>query len=308
MSQGPEHIYRHAIFDGGRWEQIEHRPGDIVISTSMKAGTTWMQGIVRNMLWPSGDMPEKGVESPWVEARWTPIEEVKETLGSQRHRRFMKTHLPADGLSLHDEVLYVVVAREGRDVFMSTVNHWEKLRSDFIDWVNDLAAADGVPPLPKYDGDLHGFFDTWISQGSFRWQGDGAPWWSHFHHIATWWQLRERKNVLLVHYNDLLSDLEGEMRRVAAFCHIDVPEDAWTAVAERCTLAEMRSRADALKDYDEVFEGGASSFFYKGTNERWRGILSEEELSRYEQRVSEVLEPAAARWLHQGRHATSLPS
>lgn len=45
MSQS---TYRHAIFDSRRWEEIEHRPGDIVISTSMKAGTTWMQGIIRH--------------------------------------------------------------------------------------------------------------------------------------------------------------------------------------------------------------------------------------------------------------------
>lgn len=304
MSHGPERIYRHAFFDSRRWEEIEHRPGDIVISTSMKAGTTWMQGIVRNMLWPSGELPGGSVESPWVEARWTPIEEINENLASQEHRRFIKTHLPADGLPLHEEVLYVVVARDGRDVFMSTVNHWEKLRDDFTDWVNELAAADDVGPLPKYDGDLHRFFDSWISQGSFPWQGDGAPWWSHFHHIATWWELRERKNVLLVHYNDLLADLETEMRRVAAFCDIDVPEHMWPAVTERCTLAEMRSRADALNDYDEVFEGGASSFFYRGTNERWRGVLTEEELSHYEKRVSEVLDPEAARWLERGRHGS----
>ena len=304
---GPKRIYRHAIFDSSRWREIEHRPGDIVISTSMKAGTTWMQGIVRSMLWPDGEVPPGDGKSPWVEARWTPIQEIRDTLASQDHRRFIKTHLPADGLPLDEKVLYIVVARDGRDVFMSTVNHWDKMRDDFIDWVNDLAAADGVAPLPKYDGDLHRFFDTWISRGSFDWQGDGAPWWSHFHHLASWWQLRRRQNVLLVHYNDLLADLETEMKRVAAFCDIHVPEDMWPAVTERCTLAEMRSRAEVLKDFDPVFKGGARSFFYRGTNERWRSELSEDELLRYDNRVSEVLSPDAATWLRRGRHATSLP-
>ena len=307
MTDFPERIYRHAIFDSSRWEEIEHRPGDIVISTSMKAGTTWMQGIVRNMLWPHGDIPEEGVDSPWIEARFIPIEEIKATLAGQTHRRFIKTHLPADGLPLNHDVLYIVVGRDGRDVFLSTVNHWDKLRDDFIDWVNDLAASDGVAPLPKYDGDIHGFFDTWISQGSLPWQEDGAPWWSHFHHASTWWELRDKPNVLFVHYNDLLSDLETEMRRVADFCAIAVPEETWSGVAERCTIKEMRARAEALKAFDEVFEGGASSFFYKGTNERWRGVLTEDELRRYDKRVAEVLEPQAARWLERGRHEVALP-
>lgn len=110
-----------------------------------------------------------------------------------------------------------------------------------------------------------------------------------------------------MHYNDLLADLETEMRRVAAFCDIKVPEHMWPAVTQRCTLAEMRSRADALKDYDDHFEGGASSFFYRGTNKRWRGVLTERELARYDKRVSETLEPEAARWLERGRHESSLP-
>lgn len=97
------------------------------------------------------------------------------------------------------------------------------------------------------------------------------------------------------------------MRRVAAFCHIHVPEDMWPAVTERCTLAQMRSRAEVLKNYDGVFKGGARSFFYKGTNGRWRVELTEDELARYEKRVSEVLEPEAARWLEGGRHKVPLP-
>lgn len=297
--------YQHAFFDSRRWDDIRHRRGDIVISTSMKAGTTWMQGIVRSLLWSHGDLPEGGVASPWVEARFIPIEEIRSTLEQQTHRRFIKTHLPADGLPLNDEVLYIVVGRDGRDVFMSTVNHWEKTRADFLEIVNGLAEADGIAPLPRYDGDLHGFFGRWIGEGSFPWQKDGAPWWSHFHHLETWWKLRDSPNVLFVHYNDLLADLESEMRRVADFARIEVPDDAWGAVVERCTLAEMRARADALRDFDPVFEGGAKSFFYKGTNERWRGVLSKDELDRYDEHVAEVLDPEAAEWLAHGRAAST---
>lgn len=30
------------------------------------------------------------------------------------------------------------------------MNHWDKMRDDFIEWLNELAAADGTAPLPRY--------------------------------------------------------------------------------------------------------------------------------------------------------------
>jgi aryl sulfotransferase len=37
------HIYQNRHLDGPRWERFITRPGDIVISTSYKAGATLMQ-------------------------------------------------------------------------------------------------------------------------------------------------------------------------------------------------------------------------------------------------------------------------
>jgi len=37
-----DRIYQNAMLDSTYWEYYKPRPDDIVISTSMKAGTTWM--------------------------------------------------------------------------------------------------------------------------------------------------------------------------------------------------------------------------------------------------------------------------
>ena len=34
------------IFDSRNWDRYRPRPGDVVISTSYKSGTTWMQNIL----------------------------------------------------------------------------------------------------------------------------------------------------------------------------------------------------------------------------------------------------------------------
>src|SRR3546814_8216461 len=44
-------------------------------------------------------------------------------LESQQHRRSLKSHLPLDGLPIFDEVKYIHIARDGRDVCMSYHNH-----------------------------------------------------------------------------------------------------------------------------------------------------------------------------------------
>jgi aryl sulfotransferase len=110
------------------------------------------------------------------------------------------------------------------------------------------------------------------------------------HHVATFWARRHEPNLLLVHYNDLKADLEGEMRRVARFLEIEVPAARWPAVIQACTFEPMRSH-------------GAESVIFKGMNGRWRDVLTPAELAAYELRVAEVLPPDAAAWLARGRSA-----
>ena len=54
-----------------------------------------------------------------------------------------------------------------------------------------------------------------------------------------------------------------------------------------------------------VFKGGLKSFgLNKGTNGRWRDVLTPEQLDRYDTLVVDVLPPDAARWLESGSLAT----
>jgi aryl sulfotransferase len=46
--------------------------------------------------------------------------------------------------------------------------------------------------------------------------------------------------------------------------------------------------------------GGAETFIYKGTNGRWRDVLSKQEILRYEQRAIEELGDECAEWLKGG--------
>src|SRR3712207_9262003 len=77
--------------------------------------------------------------------------------------RYNKTHPPADGIPIFDTASYIVVARDGRDAFMSFANHMKHMRADLRECLNAEAIKQGIAPLMEFHGDIHGFFDRWIT-------------------------------------------------------------------------------------------------------------------------------------------------
>jgi aryl sulfotransferase len=109
----------------------------------------------------------------------------------------------------------------------------------------------------------------------------------------TWWEARNKPNVLMVHYNDLQSDLSTEMRRIADFLAISVAPDLWPRVA--ASFEAMRRDGDALMSSTAaIFRNGSRSFFFKGANGRWRGVANKEDLALYEAKAEAMLPPACA--------------
>jgi aryl sulfotransferase len=294
--------YQNHHLDSTRWDGFRFRDDDIVISTSYKAGTTWMQTIVANLLFWDREIPGPVTEiSPWIDMRIRPLEPILEALEAQEHRRFIKSHLALDGLVYRPDVQYIVVGRDARDVFMSLYNHYSGHTPLLHQLLNEVPGRVG-PPIPHCPEDINWLWRQWIQFGWFEWEHDGWPYWSHLHHTRTWWDHRQLPNILLVHYNDLLADLEGEMRRVAAYLGIEPDADAWPRLVDAATFGSMKKNADKIMpNADFGWQGGAERFFYKGTNRRWESVLSDEELALYPQAVERTLSPDAAAWLEHGR-------
>ena len=304
MSALPEirHVYQNHHLDSPRWEKFVPRDDDIIISTSYKSGTTLTQTIVTNLLFPNGDMPDSvSAISPWLDMRIAPEEEVFGLLNGQTYRRCIKTHLPLDGLPYYDNVQYLAVGRDPRDVFMSLVNHYGGHTDQAIELLNDTPGRVG-DPFPPYDGDIHKLFKNWITRGWFPWESDGYPYWSHLHHMKTWWEFRHLKNIRLLHFNDLRADLEGQMRSLAGWLHIDVPEARWPAVVHACQFETVKKNPEkvVVPMYDVIFKEGGQTFIHKGTNGRWKDILSEEELALYHAAMKKTLPADCIRWLENG--------
>jgi aryl sulfotransferase len=116
---------------------------------------------------------------------------------------------------------------------------------------------------------------------------------------ADLWDARNRPNVFMVHYNDLKADLAGEMRRIAHFLSINVDEGRWPEFVEAAGFEAMRRDGPTLmSSVASIFKGGSERFFFEGTNQRWRGRVSDEDLALYEAKAEEMFPPDCARWVY----------
>lgn len=117
--------YRTWTTDSRRWASFEPRQGDIIIATYPKSGTTWMQQIVSSLVFQDAKPRPLSEIAPWIGGRFFgDPQSVHARINGQKHRRFVKSHEPMDGIPLYEEVRYIHVARDGRDVAVSLHNQW----------------------------------------------------------------------------------------------------------------------------------------------------------------------------------------
>lgn len=295
-----KHVYQNYLFDSLRWNFFTFRDDDIVSTTSGKTGTTWTQGIVANLIFSGRELPEPPLEmSPWLDMRVFPLEQVLTQLEQQTHRRFIKTHLPLDGLRYDPRAKYLYVGRDTRDVFMSAWNHYRSFTKGALILFNTAPGRVG-PELQPCPDDIHDFWQMYMKRGWFDWQNEGYPFTSPLYHVQSWWDYRHLPNILFVHYADLLADFRAEVERIASFLEIQVPEEAWPAITRNCTLSAMRAAASHDR-LEQMLKGGLEAFFYKGTNNRWKEVLSADELALYDAAAKRVLTPECRQWLENGR-------
>jgi aryl sulfotransferase len=294
----------HVLIDSTRWQAYNHRPGDVVISTSYKTGTTWMQTIVANLVFQDGVMPAPvSSMSPWLDMPLPPLDKICQGLEAQTHRRFIKSHLALDGLPYFETARYIMVGRDTRDVFMSIWNHHSGYADQLKQTFRDRAALLGRE-FPVDISDIHEMWRMWIEKSAFEWEQSGYPYWSHLHHAQTWWDFRHLPNILLVHYTDLLEDPERQVRRIARHIDIEIDEELLPGILERISFNAMRENFNMIMaEANQLFRDGGQTFMYKGTNGRWRGVLTEAELEECRAAIERELTPDCADWLeHGGEH------
>ncbi|NMO50997.1 sulfotransferase domain-containing protein [Actinoplanes sp. TBRC 11911] len=294
-------LYQGPFFDNTRWDDVVLRQGDIIITTPPKSGTTWTQMICALLIFQTADLPKPLDDlSPWPDYLVYPRAHVPTVLAGQRHRRFIKTHTPMDGLPYDERVSYLSVGRDPRDAFVSYDNHMANMDLGAISRRYVAAGrVDGIerspfPAVPPPPGSIHDRFRLWVDSPAFMF---GMP--AYLAHLDTVWQERDRPNVILMHYQRLKDDLEGSMRALAAGLEIDVPERKWPELVEAATFGAMkRHETDVIPD--RGIWRDESRFLNKGTYGQWRSVLDDEDVAYYRERVATMAGPELLDWVQQG--------
>lgn len=88
------------------------------------------------------------------------------------------------------------------------------------------------------------------------------------HHLDTFWQVRDQPNIMLLRYEDLIDDLEGQMRYIADRLGIAIAETVWPGLVQAATFEGMKGRASELaaEASHDGFYNDRDQFFRKGSS------------------------------------------
>jgi aryl sulfotransferase len=279
--------YLGEITDTKRWASYKPRPGDILICTPPKCGTTWTQSIFTLLTFGADTDVKPSDVSPWFDAQFIPLDAATEMIEKQTHQRFVKTHSPLDGVPYFKDCTYITVYRDLRDLHSSLRNHVFNMGNDMF--------AEGV--LDDINEDFRNFCNAPMIPG----QGENRSVAFYVHHYLTYKSFAHLPNVHMFHYADMKRDLPGAISRMATAAVMKKTPEEISAIADALTFEKMREKSDQFTPGGgNGFWKNDKDFFKKGVNGQWRDVLTDDDLALFDARMADLLPPEDIAWLAKG--------
>ncbi|CAF2093990.1 unnamed protein product [Rotaria magnacalcarata] len=193
----------------------EPTASDLFIVTYPRSGTTWMQNIVYNLL-NDGQPFDANVDDFFQQNPHLEID-GKQSINMMRRPGAIKTHLPMDRVPYNSLAKYICVIRNPKDVCISYYvfyNMW----SD----------------VPKLDFDR--FFEFFLE--------GYLPFGNYFEALRSAWQRSHYSNVLLVSYEEMRTDFQPVIHKIADFINVELTHHLLERVMKHASFDYMKGKFD----------------------------------------------------------------
>lgn len=226
-----ENVRRITNFLRGRME-FRVRPTDVFISSYPRSGTTLAQWILYLLTHEEQPDPDHLTQaSPWFERSLATGELTAADLEAFPSPRVFKSHLPRQWLP--DGARYIYVERNPKDVLISYFHFYR-----------------------AYLG-FHGSFDEFYR----RFMDGRVQYGSWYDHVADWRSRWGDPDVMIIRYEDLVSDRKATIRRILDFL-------GWERDERWIDRAVIESSFDAMKRRESVFDHATALLLERGVTPR----------------------------------------
>lgn len=271
--------YQGGLFDSARWSDVDLQPGDVVVSTPPKSGTTWTLA----MAWLALHGPDARFDTlssvaPWVDFHGGHPEAPVPPAQSVNSRRLFKTHTPLDGLPLVDGVAVITVYRDPGESLLSMRRHLRNLTSP--------------PPDHPNGGALTTALDTFLSRPLDRAGFDGVSLSALQHHL----RCSEAVSAARFHYADMSADPLAALRAIAGYIGARLDPMSELAIVDTTGKHAMRRNAGAYTPEAKTGLFKNDAHFFSEQAQHAERLTDAEEAKLFARVRTELGEQCAA-WL-----------
>lgn len=241
---------------------------DIFVATYPKNGTTWMLYLLHIL---RGGKTEF-TENECIHHHYVAVDFIGAERSSQvPSPRLIKTHLKFEFVPFNNNTKYIFVARNPKDTVVSFFYHTVGFK--FYDY------ADG-----KFSDYLDHFLNGSCDFGDY------------FEMVATWWQQsKKHDNIYFLLYEDLKTNFEEEMIKIAEFLGGDFKKKLFendnqlmNTLKEESKIEKTRT-ATMTNSFPEIMKRPDDlPFIRKGIIGDWKNLMDESQRKRVDDKMREA--------------------